>query len=75
MAGAKMVAEDLTPQLQRAGKAVADDRAALALSMVTLKKVVRRAVDAGMSQKDIAAAVGWKSAARVTQVLAEGDDE
>lgn len=68
------VLEDLTPRLQAAAAAVADARGALTLRVAALKSLIRDAVEEGMSQKQIAAAAGYRSPARITQILAEGDD-
>lgn len=69
------VIEDLSPRLKKAAAEVTDARDAYRLRVKALKKLVVQAVDEGMSQRQIAAAAGYKSAGRITQILAEGEDD
>jgi hypothetical protein len=71
----KPVVEDLKPRLSAAATAVADARTAYRLRVKALKELVVQAVEEGMAQREIAKAAGYASAGRITQILAEGDDE
>lgn len=51
---------DLWPQLEAAGLEVADARTALDLALARRDQLAVAAVDEGMRQKDVAAAIGVK---------------
>jgi hypothetical protein len=71
----KTVVEDLKPRIEAAAAAVADSRMKYRLDVKTLKRLVVQAVDERVSQREIAKWAGYKSTSRVTQILAEPDDE
>jgi hypothetical protein len=71
----KPVVEDLKPRIQAAAAAVADDREAYRLSVKALKGLVVQAVDEQVPQREIAKWAGYRSTSRITQILAEPDDE
>lgn len=64
-----------TPErLKAAGSAVADAKDALQLKLQLRDRLVRRAVDEGMSVRQVAAAAGITSG-RVSHIMATPEDE
>lgn len=60
MTTVREVLADMRPRLEAAGRDVADARTALDLALTRRNELAVAAVDEGMAQKDVAAAIGVK---------------